>query len=316
MTSTGRQNVIFGTGPLGQWVMAELVDQKKPVTLVNRSGAIRQKLPDQVTITAGDATEPDSVYQICKEADVVYHCAMPPYTDWPEKFPPLAKGILGGVSRTNARLIFGDNLYMYGPTGGKRIHENLPYAATGPKGKIRAQMAQDLLDANRAGNIRVVIGRGSDFFGPRVVNAALGDMFFTAALKGKPANLLGNPDKLHTYTYIKDFAKALVTLADREEALGKAWHVPSAETISTRQMVNIVEKEIDRPIKIRAAGRLMVSILGLFNPMVREVKEMMYEWEEDYIVDHSKFEQSFGAETTPHGEAIRETVAWFRNRLG
>jgi len=313
---SNKKNIIFGTGPLGLWVMHTLAEKGAQVTLVNRKGEIGQKLPEQVEIVAGDATDSSIVHQICKEADAVFHCAMPPYTEWPDKFPPLTKGILEGVSRAGAKLIYGDNLYMYGYTKDKPIFENLPYNATGHKGKVRAQMAEALLDAHKSGKIKVVIGRGSDFYGPQVLNSGLGEMFFKSALSGKPANLLGNIDLPHTYTYIKDFARALVKLSENDKATGQIWHIPNATTMTTRQLVELVEKEIGQSIKIRTAGRLMVTLLGLFNPMIKEVKEMMYEWEHPYIVDHSKYEQTFGIDVTPHEVAIKETVAWYRQRIG
>ena len=312
---SNQKNIILGTGPLGLWVMQTLAEKGAQVTLVNRKGETEQKLPEQVEIVAGDATDSSIVHQICKEADAVFHCAMPSYTEWPAKFPPLTKGILEGVSRAGAKLIYGDNLYMYGDTEGRPISENLPSAATGHKGKVRAEMAEMLLNAHKKGEVQVVIGRGSDFYGPQVVNSAFGEMFFKAALSGKPANLLGNIDLPHTYTYIKDFSKALVKLSENDKALGQIWHIPNATTMTTRQLVELVEKEIGQSIKIRAAGRLMVTLLGLFNPMIKEVKETMYEWEHPYIVDHSKFEQTLGADVTPHEVAIKETVAWYRQRI-
>ncbi len=311
---TDNKQVIFGTGPLALWVMDELVAKGRPVTLVNRSGDVAEALPASVTVVKADATNPDAVAEICQDAAVVFHCAMPPYTDWPEKFPPLTKGIMDGVSRTHAKLIFGDNLYMYGPTTGQPIHEDLPYAATGHKGKTRAMMAKMLLDVHQAGKVRVAIARAADFYGPRVRNSVVGEMFFEAVLAGKPVNALGNVDLPHTFTYIGDYAKALVTLSERDEALGRAWHVPSAKTISIRELVSLAEKELEQPIKIRSAGRFMVSILGLFNPMIRETKEMMYIWETPYILDHSQYEAQFGAETTSHEDAIKATVAWYQQR--
>lgn len=311
-----KKNIIFGTGPLGLWVAKALAEEGNQVTLVNRKGKVAQELPDKMQIVAGDATDSTSVYRICMEADAVFHCAMPPYTEWPDQFPPLTKGILEGVSKAGAKLIYGDNLYMYGDTEGRPITENLPYMATGLKGKVRAEMAEMLLNAHKKGVVQVVIGRGSDFYGPQVVNSTFGEMFFKAALSGKPSNLLGNIDLPHTYTYIKDFANALVKLSENDRALGQVWHVPNASTITTRQLVGLVEKEIGQPIKVRTAGRLMVTLLGLFNPMMKEIKEMMYEWEQPYIVEHNKFEDTFGADTTPHEVAIKETVEWYRQRIG
>ena len=310
------QNVIIGTGPLAYWVMQELVNKGSAVKLLNRSGAVRYQLPENAEIATCDATNPNEVYESCKGAGTVYHCAMPPYTKWPELFPPLMKGIVDGVSKTEAKLIFGDNLYMYGPTNGKPIREDNPYAATGHKGKTRALMAEMLLDAHKSGKIRVSIGRGSDFFGPQVINAAFGEMFFKPAFEGKSVNLLGNIDLPHSLSYIKDFAKALVIMGEDDRALGKAWHIPNTEAQTIRHFVQIIEQELGNPIKSRVAGMFLISVLGLFNPMVREVKEMMYTWEEPYVVDSSNFEKEFGLKATPFEQSIKETVDWFREYLG
>jgi nucleoside-diphosphate-sugar epimerase len=317
MNQNSEKPVIFGTGPLGLAVMDALIERGyQDITLVNRSGQVNEPLPDGVTVVAGDATNPDQVAQICQTATVVFHCAQPGYTEWPEKFTPITQGILEGVSRTQARLVFGDNLYMYGPTDGRLIHPELPYAATGPKGKTRAHMAQLLLEAHRAGKVRVTIGRASDFYGPRVIGSAVGDMVFEAALTGKTVNALGNVDQPHTYTYIRDFGRALVTLSEHEAAFGQAWHVPNAETITTRQFVELVGREVGRPLKIRTAGRWMVTLLGLFSPQLREFKEMMYEFTEPYVVDHSQFAAAFGpVSVTSHQVAIKETLAWYRQHL-
>ncbi len=307
------KNIIYGTGPLGYWVMKTLADKGESVTFVNRSGNTDHILPNSVDIVAGDANNSEEVYQICKDAKAVYFCAMPPYTDWPDNFPPLIKGLIEGISRTEAKLIFGDNLYMYGSTNGEPIREDMPYATSGHKGKTRALVANMLLDAHKEEKIKATMGRASDFYGPEVINAALGAMFFEPALSGKPVNLIGNISQPHTFTYIKDFAKALVILGESEEAFGKAWHVPSAETISTKELVQIIEDKMGKKIKVRVAGKFLISMLGLFNPMVREVKEMMYTWEEPYIVDHSQFEKVFSSVITPHEKAIEETIDWFKN---
>ncbi len=177
--------VIFGTGPLGMSVMDALLERDETnITLVNRSGTLSETLPPNVEIVSGDATDPHQVAAICDAAETAFHCAQPGYSEWPEKFPPMTEGILRGVSETQARLVFGDNLYMYGPVEGL-IHEGLAYRAEGRKGKTRAAMATMLLDAHQAGKIQVAIGRGSDFFGPRVTGSAVGEMVFDAGIARK-----------------------------------------------------------------------------------------------------------------------------------
>jgi nucleoside-diphosphate-sugar epimerase len=171
-----------------------------------------------------------------------------------------------------------------------------------------------LLQAHRQGQVQVVIGRAADFYGPRVVDSMAGQMLFGAALAGKTVNLAGDVDLPHTLTYIRDFARALVTLSRHDEAYGQAWHVPSAETLTARQFVELVETEIGRPVRVRTAGKNMMRFIGLFNPGAREIVEMMYEFEEPFVIDHGRFAAAFGNGVTPHAEAIKETVAWYRHQ--
>lgn len=309
------KNMIFGTGPLAWWVMQALLERGETVALASRSGKINKPLPGKVEIHACDATQPDEVAKVCQDMDAVYFCAMPPYDKWPDLFPPLVVGFLKGVAKTRAKLIFGDNLYLYGPTEGTRINETVAQDASGHKGRTREFVARQFMMAHERGDNLVTIGRASDFYGPQTTNAVFGEMFFKPALTGKTANLLGDLELPHTFSYIKDFARGLVTLGNNESAFGEAWHTPNAPTISTAEMLGLIEAELDGKIKVRAAGKTMISMLGLFDPMIREVKEMMYTWEEPYIVDHSKFEAAFGAEITSHEVALKETIAWFKSYL-
>ena len=304
--------VILGTGQLGLAIMDELTAQGIPVTLVNRSGRVSEPLPTTATLIQADVNNPDEVERVTAGANIVFMCAQPAYHQWPEKFPPLMASVIEGVARTGAKLVFGSNLYMYGPTDGQPLHEELPYAAETRKGKARAQVARMLLEAHQQGRIQVTIGRASDFYGPRVTDSAVGDLLFEAAVQGKTANLSGDITLLHTYTYIRDFARALLTLSAHEEAYGRVWHVPNAETISTQQFLHLLEAEVGQAVKYRLAGRVMLWVVGLFNPAAREVIEMLYEFEEPFIVDHTRYAAAFGANPTPHKEAIRETVAWYQ----
>jgi nucleoside-diphosphate-sugar epimerase len=172
-----------------------------------------------------------------------------------------------------------------------------------------------LLAAHKTGKVEVTIGRASDFYGPRVTDSFVGELLFKAALMGKTANLTGNLDLPHTLTFIRDFARALVTLSRQDAAYGRFWHVPSAPTITPRQFLQLVEAKVDRPIKVRSAGKWMMRLVGLFNPAAAEVVEMMYEFEEPFVVDHSRFVAKFGSRVTPHVAAIGETVEWYRQHL-
>ena len=189
-------HVIFGAGAVGMAVMEELAARGKRVRLVNRSG--QADVPASVEVVKGDAADPDSTRPLCQGAAVVYNCTNAPYTKWPELFPALQTGVLAGAASAGAKLVVMENVYMYGPTGGRPLTEDLPYAATTRKGRVRAKMAQDLLAAHQAGQVQLTIGRASDYFGPRGLLAAMGERVFYPALRGKAAQIYGNIDLLHT----------------------------------------------------------------------------------------------------------------------
>jgi nucleoside-diphosphate-sugar epimerase len=281
------------------------------VRAVNRSHPA--DLPAHVEVVATNLMEATEVERACDGADVVYHCANPPYAKWPELHPPLMESIIQGAARAGARLVFGDNLYAYGPVEGP-LTEDLPHRATGPNGRTRARIAEALLGAHEAGRIRATIGRGSDFFGPHAHLSTVGDRVFARAVEGKPAQVLGDPDVPHTVTYIEDFGRALVTLGEREEALGQVWHVPNAETLTMRQFVQMVFEAAGQPARLRAAPRWGIALAALFNPTLRAVKEQLYQSGRPWVVDSSKFERAFGWDATPLPAAVSATVAWFRER--
>lgn len=212
-------------------------------------------------------------------------------------------------------MIAGENLYIYGDTNGQPIHEGLPYAATTRKGKVRAQMSEALMEAHRAGEVRVAIARGSDFYGPAVLSSTLGERTIKPLLLGKPAEVVGALDLPHTYTYISDFGEALAILGERDEALGQVWHVPNAPTLTQRELVSLFFKEAGLPPRFSVMGKFMMSLGGLFIPEARESLEMMYEFTRPFQVDASKFIHAFGDIATPHEQAVRETLDWYRQRL-
>lgn len=305
-------HVILGSGQVGHHLMDQLLQRGKRVRLTNRSGQLSD-LAEGAEIVKADALDHESIKRACEGAEVIYNTINAPYTQWPELFPKIIDGVIAGVASSGAKLICVDNLYMYGPSD-EPMSEETPYNAQGPKGKTRAQIAETLMKAHQSGKIRVAIARASDYYGPGVREAALGERVFPNALKGTPSDVIGNPDAPHTYTYVPDFANALIRLGEDDVALGEIWHTPNAETITTRQFMEILYQEAEHPIKIRIASRFAISAMGLFNPMMKELRETLYQFEQPFIVDHTKYAQTFGVEVTPHREAIQETLAWYREQ--
>lgn len=295
--------VLGATGGLGAAVVRELRAQGRNVRGVSRKGGDMR----------ANISDPDQSIEACAGASVVYCCLNPPYDRWPELFPPLIDGAIEGAAAAGAKLVMGDNLYMYGPVDGP-MTEDCPEIATGRKGSVRVEIAETLREAHESGLVRVAIGRASDFFGPGVTNSAMGDRVFGAALRGETASLVGNLDMPHTYTFIDDFARALIVLGDHNEADGQVWHAPNAPAVTTREFVSKVYRAAGREPKMRAAPRLVVTMMSWFNPMMGEIQEMLYTWERPYVVDHSKFAKAFGESFTPLDDAIQMTLEWFRKR--
>jgi nucleoside-diphosphate-sugar epimerase len=310
MTDNEELHVVFGTGPVGMAVMDALMQRGKRVRMVNRSG--RARVPDGVEVLGGDATDETFAREASEGASVVYFALNPPYDKWPELFPPLQAGVLEGAAAAGAKLVAMENLYMYGPTDGRQLTEDLPLAPNTRKGSVRARMSEELMEAHRSGKVRVAIGRASDYFGPRVLSSAAGEQVFGRAVRGKSVQLAGDPDQPHTYSYVPDIGKGLAILGEREEALGQAWHLPSPETLTTREFVEMIFQEVGKPARVQAAPKILLRAIGLFNPGIRETIEMLYEFEEPFVVDDSKFEREFGEQATPLREAIQRTVRWYR----
>jgi nucleoside-diphosphate-sugar epimerase len=309
---SAKQHVIFGTGPMGTNIALELAARGKheQIRMINRSGKAPVELPATIEVIAGNAYDPGFARAAAVGAEVVYQCAQPAYHEWEEKFPRLQAAIVEGAASNQAKLIVVENTYMYGRPSHGSLTEDLPYRPHTRKGKVRAAMSQSLLDAHRSGKVRVAMGRGSNFFGP--YDPLYGDMIFKPALAGKGVSGFGSLDVPHTWTYVPDFARALVTLGEREDALGEAWHVPNSLAVTQRQLLTMVFEAAGQQPKIGLVNKLMMRLAGLFNKSAYEMVEMMYEFEEPFIVDSSKIERAFGLHATSLRDAVNETVAWFR----
>jgi len=307
---TTPQHVVLGAGTLGTTIAEQLVAAGEAVRLVTRSG--RNPGIAGIETAAADLTDPAAVRAVAAGARVAYFACQPAYTDWPKGFPPLAEGVLGGLAGSGTRLSVVDNLYMYGPTGGRPITEDLPYGATTRKGVARARLAERFMAAHRAGDVPVVIARASDYFGPRGVTSSAGDRFFPPILAGKAVQVFGDPDAPHAYTFVPDFARALIELGRHDEALGGAWHVPTAPAVSQRRFVEMAAAAAGVPVpKLSRVSKPMLLLAGLFVPPAREMIEMVYQFEEPFVLDCSKIERAFGLRPTPLDEAVAETVAWW-----
>ena len=310
-----RLHVVFGTGQVGRVLAVMLAGRGCTVRVVSRHRPTG--LAGGINWRAADAADPDAASDAAKGAAVIYQCLNAPYTKWPERFPPLQRSALAAAERSGALLVSLENLYGYGPTGGRPMTEDLPLAATTVKGRTRAAMTAELLATAEAGRIRIAIGRASDFFGAGVTQGStLGERVFGNALAGRRADFIGNADLPHTYSYVPDIAAGLVTLGTDARAAGQVWHLPGPRTVTTRALMDLVAVQVGHPVGVRSVPKPAVRVLGLVNPMMRGLAEMSYQFDEPFVMDTSRYESVFGAAGTPLDAAIAATVAWYRTRPG
>jgi len=305
-------HVVFGAGQVGLALTARLAQLGVAVRSVSRHRPAG--LAVGVDWRSADATGTHAATDAAEGATVVYQCLNAPYTKWPAMFPPLQRAVLAAAKEAGALLVTLENTYGYGPTAGRPMTENLPLAATTSKGRARAAMTAELLAATEAGLVRTAIGRASDFFGPGVRQSSLGERVFGNAVAGRRPDFLGNPHLPHTYSYVPDIAAGLATLGTDQRAIGQIWHLPGPATVTTRTILDLVAAEVGHPIGIRSVPSLAVRALGLVNPMMRELAEMSYEFEDPFVLDTTKYEATFGRDTTSVATAVKDTVAWYQSQ--
>jgi nucleoside-diphosphate-sugar epimerase len=303
-------HVVLGSGQIGALVADDLLARGDRVRLVRRgpAGAPRPGLE----WLSGDLSDRAFAETATRGASVVYDCTSPSYDQWTTLLLPLSLSAMHGAAKAGAKLVALDNLYMYGRVVGP-IAESSPIAPCSRKGEVRARLAEARFEANRRGDVRIATGRATDFFGPGVVRqTTFGDRFYKRAFAGKKVECLGDPDLPHALAFAPDVARALVTLADHDEAFGAVWHLPSNPAESMRAVVGRLSRALDLPIAITRMPRLALRAVGVFAPLLREVAEMAYQWDAPYIVDDSRFRAAFGGAPTPVDEIVAATAAWAR----
>lgn len=306
MTRSDRP-LVLGAGPVGRAIVEALATRGAEPAVITRSGTA---VPGAQTVT-GDVADPRQAADLFAGASVVFHAAQPAYTRWPQDFPALQAGIVAGCTASGAALVAVENLYGYAPST-EPYCEDLPLAATTRKGAVRAELWRDLQARHDAGDIRAVAARASDFFGPGVEGSLVGERFFGPVVRGKKADLLGDPEARHAYTYVPDLAEAMVRLSEAPDAWGRAWHVPNAPAVTQRQFLELAAAAAGVEPRMRQVKPWQLRLLGRFVPEVGELVELAYEVEHDHLVDHSAYTARFGDHATPLADALAATVAWYR----
>jgi nucleoside-diphosphate-sugar epimerase len=227
---------------------------------------------------------------------------------WQQLWPKIMRNTIDACKAHGARLVFFDNVYMYGRVDGPMTEET-PYNPCSKKGELRAQMATRLMEEVRVGNLMGMIARAADFYGPHCRTSILNLLVIDRLAAGKRAWWLGNIRSKHSFTFTPDAGKALLRLALEDRSYQQVWHLPTARPAPTgADWINLCAQATGRAAKHITLSRPMVKLMGLFDPTVGEIYEMLYQNETDYVFDSSKIERAFGIAPTPVKEALAQTV--------
>ncbi|MEU2871129.1 NAD-dependent epimerase/dehydratase family protein [Streptomyces olivoreticuli] len=304
--------VVVGFGPAGAATARLLAGKGHSVRVVTRSGRSPEPGIEHVALDAADSGR---LTEAARGADAIFSCAAPPYHRWASQWPPLASSVCAAAEATGAVLVMLGNLYGYGPVDGP-MTEELPLAATGTKGRVRAAVWEQARKLHEQGRIKAVEVRASDFFGPGVTDGGhLAARVMPRLLRGKPVSVLGDPDAPHSWSYLPDVAGALIEVAGEERAWGRAWHAPTGPALSTREMVDrLADRSRTGPVAVRRLSPAVLGVVSVFSPLIRELKEIRYQFDRPFVVDSSAYEDGFAVRATPVDEQVEATVDWWRER--
>ncbi|MFE5539089.1 NAD-dependent epimerase/dehydratase family protein [Streptomyces sp. NPDC056492] len=305
-------HVVLGFGPAGAATARLLAGQGRSVRVVTRSGRPAEPGIEHVAL---DATDSRLLAAAVRGAAAIHQCAAPPYHRWVRDWPPLVSSVCAAAEETGAVLVMLGNLYGYGPVDGP-LTEGLPLAAAGAKGRVRAEGWEAVRKLHEEGRVKAVEVRASDFFGPGVTDGGhLAGRVMPRLLRGKPVSTLGDPDAPHSWSYLPDVARVLAEVADEERAWGRAWHVPTEPALSVREMVDLLAARAGTgPVAVRGLPPAVLGAAALFSPLIRELKEIRYQFDRPFTVDSAAYEAEFAVRATPVAEQVGETVDWWRER--
>lgn len=299
-------HVILGAGgPVANALTKELAKANQLVRLVSRKPIATS---GNTIWQRADLLNQDEVFSTVKEASIIYLCAGLQYNKntWAAQWPVIMQNVIRAAKQTGARLIFFDNVYMYGLVSGKMTEET-PYHPSSVKGEIRAKVATTLMDEVKAGNIRASILRGADFYGAeKSTNSFFDSMVLAKFAKKQRAIWLGNPKILHAFTYVPDCGRALFLLGQNQQSDNQIWHTPTAPALTGKQFIELAAKVFQTEPKFNAINKLMLRLVGIFDKNTDGVIEMFYQYDHDYLFDSTKFEQYFKVKPTPYEAGFRE----------
>lgn len=299
--------ILGANGIIAQELSRALAEYTSDIRQVSRNP--RKVNPTDETFVA-DLLDNQATANAVAGSEVVYLVAGLKYdiSVWQEQWPRVMRNVIDACRKHGARLVFFDNVYAYGRVAGA-MTEDTPFNPISKKGEVRAKIATMLLDEMRGDNLRAMIVRSADFYGPGAVQSFPHATVFERLRAGKAPQWIGNPNALHTFTFTPDAGHAIAVLGKSSEAYGQTWHLPTTkEPLTGADFVRLACDLAGQPFKLQVAPRWMLKLMGIFMPVLRENEEMMYQFEYDYRFDSSKIESAFSLQPTPYTQGISESL--------
>jgi nucleoside-diphosphate-sugar epimerase len=301
------QTILGSGGIIANHLAKSLPQYTGSVRLVSRN-------PKAVTgneeLFPADLTSAEQVMKAVKGSEVVYLTAGLQYNIkvWQQQWPQLMQNVINACKENGSKLVFFDNVYMYGKVSGA-MTEATPFNPCSRKGEVRAKIATMILDEVANRSLTALIARAADFYGPGTSNSFLNMMVFENLKKGKSAQLMISKNLKHSFTYTPDAGKATALLGNTPSAYNQTWHLPADMNVLTGlQIVDIAAKELSVKPKVSVLPRIMIQMAGLFNPIIKESIEMLYQYDSEYIFDSGKFDKTFDFKKVLYEEGIRNSV--------
>ncbi len=303
------QTILGSGGAIGVELAKALMQHTEDIRLVSRNP---EKVNPTDQLLAADLLNPDEVQKAVKGSEVVYLTVGLPYNFkiWQAKWPVIVQNVIDACKQHKSKLVFFDNIYMYDPDCLSHMTEETPIRPVSKKGAIRAALVEMIFDSVEKGELQALVARSADFYGPSIKNTSvMTETVFNYLVRGKKAIWLADANKKHSYTYTPDAGRATALLGNTDGAYNQVWHLPTAPNPFTgKEWVEAIAKELGVAPKYMVASRFMMRMIGLFDITMKEVVEMMYQNDRDYVFDSSKFENRFGFKPASYEDGIRYIV--------
>jgi nucleoside-diphosphate-sugar epimerase len=309
------QTIIGSGGTIGIPLAKELKTFTDRIRLVSRHP---KKINESDKLFPLDVNNLDQIDKAVAGSEVVYITIGFDYklSVWQNTWPPFMEAVITACKTHGAKLVFFDNVYLYAKSAIRHMTEESPSDPPSKKGKVREQLNNMIMKEVEEGNLTALIARAADFYGPDTDKSVIQEIAAKNLLKGKKAQAFGNINKIHTYTFTPDAGKATALLGNTPSAFNQVWHLPTTkEKLTTKQWIELIAEETNAKPKIQVIPTWILRIMGLFNPVIKELPEMLYQNELDYVFDSSKFEKEFGIKATPPKEGIKIMMNYLKQIL-